>query len=184
MEDEELIRLFWDRDERAIRETDLVYGNRLQAMAQRILDSFEDAQECVSDTYYKTWTAIPPRRPDFFYAFLAKICRNISLNRVAWNSAEKRKMDLISLSTELDSCVPDRWSSDRLEGEDLGRILTEFLGSISRESRMIFLRRYWFGDDIKEIALRYGISESKVKTRLHRTRGKLRERLSKEGIRV
>jgi len=184
MEDEELVRLFWDRDERAIRETDLVYGKKLHILADRILDSFEDAQECVSDTYFKTWSVIPPQKPNFFYAFLAKICRNICLNKQQWASASKRKADMVALTSELEACIPDTRSQQQIESEELGQILSAFLDSISRESRMIFLRRYWFGDEVKEIALRYGISESKVKTQLHRTRRKLRDYLGREGIAI
>lgn len=184
MEDEELIQMFWDRDERAIRETDLVYGRKLQSLADRITDSYEDAQECVSDTYYKTWTVIPPQRPNYLYAFLAKICRNICLNRIAWSDAVKRKADVVSLSSELEACIPDARSQEQLSARELGQLLSGFLDSISRESRMIFLRRYWYGDEVKEIAQRYSISESKVKTRLHRTRAKLHQFLSREGITV
>lgn len=184
MEDSEIIGLYWDRDEDAIQETDRAYGRRLHSLSNRIVENYEDAQECVSDTYMKAWQAIPPQRPNYFYAFLAKICRHLSLGRVDWNNAAKRKADLVSLTAELEQCIPGSSLEAKLEGEELGRLLNDFLQTEPKESRMIFLRRYWYADSVGEIAARYGIGESKVKTRLHRTRGRLRAYLEKEGIAV
>lgn len=184
MEDSQIIELYYQRNEDAIRETDAAYGRKLHVLAERIVQSHEDAQECVSDTYLKTWNIIPPQRPNYFFAFLAKICRNFALGRVDWNNAEKRKADVVSLTAEMELCIPDRRREDTLEGEEIRRLLNRFLEELSRESRLIFLRRYWYADSIAEIAMRYGISQSKVKTRLHRTRNQLRAYLEKEGIRV
>lgn len=182
MEDSELIALYWARDERAISETDAAYGRRLLALADRILQSREDAEESVSDTYMKTWNTIPPQRPNHFFAFLAKICRNTALGCLDWKNAAKRSAEVVSLTGELELCVPDRSQERKLESRELGRVLNAFLESLPRESRLIFMRRYWYADSIAEISARYGISESKVKTRLHRTRRKLRGFLEGEGI--
>lgn len=184
MEDARIIELYWARDEQAIRETDRAYGGKLHRLADRIVQCREDAQECVSDTYLKAWDTIPPTRPQYLFAYLAKICRNFALGRLDWNNAAKRKADVISLTAELELCVPDDRTGSRPEAEELGTVLNRFLADQSKESRMIFLRRYWHGDAIADIAARYGISESKVKTRLHRTRSKLYEYLKKEGIDV
>lgn len=182
MDDAAIIDLYWARSEDAIGETDKVYGRKLHVLADRVVQSYEDAQECVSDTYMKAWDTIPPQRPVHFFAYLAKICRNFSLSRLDWKNAAKRKGEVVSLTAEMELCIPDRRAEQPMDGEELGRLLSAFLDGLSQESRLIFMRRYWFADSIEDIAARYGISQSKVKTRLHRTRGKLRTFLEKEGI--
>ena len=184
MTDSQIIALFWERNEDAIRETDAVYGRKLYAISDKILRSEQDAEESVSDTYMRAWETIPPKKPDYFFAYLAKICRNCSLSRLQWNSAAKRNADVISLTQEMENCIPDRAYERKPDGEEIGRVLNVFLDSISLESRLIFMRRYWYADSILEIAARYNISQSKVKTQLHRTRSKLQLFLEKEGIRV
>ena len=184
MTDSQIIALFWERNEDAIRETDAVYGRKLYAISDKILRSEQDAEESVSDTYMRAWETIPPKKPDYFFAYLAKICRNCSLSRLQWNSAAKRNADVISLTQEMENCIPDRTYERKPDGEEIGRVLNVFLDSISLESRLIFMRRYWYADSILEIAERYNISQSKVKTQLHRTRSKLQLFLEKEGIRV
>jgi len=182
MEDRAIIELYWKRDETAIRETDAAYGDRLQELSRHILDSREDARECVNDTYLKTWETIPPQRPNFFFAFLSKICRYISFGRLDWNNAAKRRADLVALTEELERCIPDRRVQDQLEARELGRILSAFVSTLPKDSRLIFLRRYWHLDTTEEIAKKYGFSVSKVKTQLHRTRAKLHAYLEQEGI--
>ena len=182
MTDSQIIALFWERNEDAIRETDTVYGRKLYAVSDKILRSRQDAEESVSDTYMRAWETIPPQKPNYFFAYLAKICRNLSLGRLQWNSAAKRSAEVVSLTDEMQQCIPDRSHERKLEGEEIGRVLNAFLESISLESRLIFMRRYWYTDSIQEIAARYNISQSKVKTQLHRTRNKLQLFLEKEGI--
>lgn len=182
MEDTGIIALFWARNEDAIRETNAVYGTRLRILSDKILQNREDAEECVSDTYMKAWNTIPPQRPEHFFAFLAKICRNLSLDKLEWRGAAKRNAEVVTLTQEMEQCIPDRSHSRKLEGEEIGRILDRFLSGLSLEYRVIFMRRYWYADSIQEIASRYGMSQSKVKTQLHRTRNRLRLFLEKEGI--
>ena len=184
MTDSQIIALFWERNEDAIQETDAVYGRRLYAISDKILHSHQDAEESVSDTYMRAWDTIPPQRPNYFFAYLAKIFRNCALSRLQWNSAAKRNAEVVSLTQEMENCIPDRSYERKLEGEEIGRVLNAFLDSISLESRLIFMRRYWYTDSIAEIAARYRISEGKVKTQLHRTRNKLQLFLAKEGIYV
>ena len=184
MTDSQMIALFWDRNEDAIKETDAAYGQKLYAVSDKILRSAQDAEESVSDTYMRAWDTIPPLMPNYFFAYLAKICRNCSLSRLQWNSAAKRSAEIVSLTQEMENCIPDRSHERKLEGEEIGRVLNAFLDSISLESRLIFMRRYWYTDSIAEIAARYSISEGKVKTQLHRTRNKLQLFLAKEGIYV
>lgn len=182
MEDKKIIQLYWDRQEQAIRETEAKYGGKLNALAYRIVNTHEDSQECVNDTYFTAWNTMPPQWPEFLFAYLAKICRNASLGRLDWLNAAKRKAEVVTLTREMELCIPDRSQDRHLEGKELGELLNRFLGTISRENRMIFLRRYWFADSIQEIAGRYGMSQSKVKTSLHRTRTKLSAFLAKEGV--
>lgn len=184
MEDTKIIELYWNRNEDAIMETDRAYGGKLYGLADRIVQSHEDSQECVNDTYLKTWETIPPQRPGYFFAYLAKICRNCAFGRIDWKNAAKRKAEIVSLSEEMELCIPDRRREDALEGKEIGRILNRFLEGLSPESQRIFLRRYWYCETIAEIAAQCNISQSKVKTRLHRLRNQLRRELEKEGIRV
>ena len=184
MNDKDILDLFRKRDQQAITETDRVYGKKLLGLSFKILNSAEDAQECVNDTYFKAWELIPPQYPRFFSAFLAKICRNFAFGRLDWNNAARRKAEIVNLSDELARCLPDDSQERSWESKELRGILNGFLSELDRESRQIFVRRYWYCDSISEISERYGISQSKVKTRLHRTREKLRLHLEKEGIQI
>lgn len=180
MEDSKIIALFFARNEAAIAETDLAYGKRLRGLSYRIVGSREDAEENVNDTYWKAWNAIPPERPKHYFGFLASICRHLSLDRLDWNNAGKRKSEVISLTQELEGCIPSPES--RWEQDALGEALNAFLHTLPRENRVIFLRRYWFGDSLGEIARRCGLRESAVQMRLNRMRKKLRSFLEKEGV--
>ena len=182
MNDSQIIALYFNRDELAIKETDAVYGRKLHTLSTNILNSREDADECVSDTYMKTWNSIPPTRPLHFYAFLVSICRNLSLNKLDWKMAAKRNAEVVSLTLELENCIPDNLHNTEMERRELQRLLEQFLETISKESRVIFLRRYLYADTIAEIASQCQISESKVKTQLHRIRRKLYNHLKMEGI--
>jgi len=184
MDDTAIIELFFAKNQDAITETDRVYGRRLQGIAQRIVLVREDAQECVSDTYYKAWETIPPTRPKYLFAYLAKICRHAALGMLDWKNAAKRKAEVVSLTAEMEACIPDSRRDTSLEEKELGRILSAFLRTLSAENRMIFLRRYWYVDTVAEIANRYGLSEGAVMTRLSRTRDKLAKYLAKEGITI
>ena len=184
MEDAKIMELFFKRDQQAIVETDRSYGRKLFVLADRVLRSREDAEESVSDTYFKAWETIPPQKPDFYFAYLAKICRFFALGKLDWRNAAKRNAEIVELTAEMALCIPDESHERKMEARELGRVLNSFLGTLTPESRMIFLRRYWYVDTIAEIAARYEISESKVKTQLHRARAKLCTYLEKEGIAV
>ena len=173
MDDQQIIALFFQRSEQAVAETDRAYGRKLYVLSNNILNNREDAEESVSDTYMETWKTIPPKHPTYFYAFLASICRNLSLNRLDWRMAAKRNAEIIALTHEMEMCIPDKRQEAEFDRRELRRILERFLESLPKESRLIFLRRYLYVDTVAEIAARYGISESKVKTQLHRTRTKL-----------
>ena len=184
MDDAKIIDLFWARSEEAIQETNKAYGRKLHALANKILNNREDAEESVSDTYMKTWEIIPPQRPKYYYAFLASICRHLSFHKVDWKLAAKRNAEVVTLTQEMEMCIPDTSRERKLEGKELGRVMNAFLESLPKDTRLIFLRRYWHVDTIAEIAARYGMTESKVKMQLSRTRAKLQTYLESEGIYV
>lgn len=184
MEDAKIIELYWARNEDAIRETEASYGRKLNALAKKILWSREDAEESVNDTYMRAWGAIPPHRPKYFYAFLAAVCRRLSLDKLDWKMAAKRNAEVVSLTEEMELCIPDARRDREMESRELGRLLDAFLDSIPKDSRLIFLRRYWYMDTIGEIAQRYGMTESKVKMQISRTKAKLCTFLEQEEIYV
>ena len=182
MEDMQIITLFLARNEDAIRHTDDTYGRRLYHLADGILRSGQDAEESVSDTYLRAWNTIPPRRPQHLFAYLAKICRNFSLDRLDWKNAAKRKAEVVSLTQEMELCIPDTQRERQWDGKELGMLLDAFLRTLTPENRMVFLRRYWYAESISQIAERYSLKENTVKSVLFRTREQLRAFLQKEGL--
>ena len=184
MEDSKIIALYFSRNEEAIRHTDATYGRSLFALADNIVHNDQDAEESVSDTYLRAWNTIPPQKPRHFFAYLATICRRFALDKLDWKSAAKRKGEVVSLTQEMKSCIPDTAADREVDRKELGRALDTFLRTLTPENRMVFLRRYWYMDTVAEIAVRYGISESAVSMRLNRTRGRLKLYLEKEGIPV
>ena len=184
MEDSKILELYFARNEDAIRHTDDTYGRRLYHLADSIVKNGQDAEESVSDTYMQAWNTIPPQKPRHFFAYLAKICRNFALKKLDWQHAAKRSAEVVSLTEEMEMCIPDQSRDRELEARELGMLLDRFLRTLTPENQMIFLRRYWYVDTIAEIAARYGISESAVQMRLNRTRAKLCTYLEKEGIKV
>jgi RNA polymerase sigma-70 factor (ECF subfamily) len=181
-----ILDLYWSRSESAISETALKYGNYCTKIAMNILQNREDTDECVNDTYLKTWNAIPPQRPEIFPSFLGKITRNLSLNKYKEQRTKKRGgYEVALLLDELEDCIPSGNSVEaEYEAGIIAKAIGSFLYSINTESRIIFVRRYWYVDSITCIATRFQMSESKVKSMLYRTRNKLRTYLEKEGITI
>lgn len=184
MEDTQIIALYWERDERAISETAEKYGRYCHSVAYGILQNNEDSEECVNDTYTGAWNSIPPHKPELLSAFLAKITRRISLNRLRSRLTKKRGVGQYAVTLgELEECIPSSFAAeDMLQIHELTRILNEFLEELSTEERRVFLCRYWYLDPVKDIAKRFSFGESKVKMMLKRTREKLLTHLEKEGI--
>ena len=184
MEDAQIIALYWSRDGEAIRQTDEKYGAYCFTIAQRIVQSHEDSEECVNDTYLRAWNSIPPKRPSKLQTFLGKITRNLSLNKWEKLSAEKRGAGQTSLILdELSECIPaEQDAVNTVENMVIRDVLDRFLDELPAETRKIFVRRYFYMSPVKEIADEYGLSESKVTVTLFRTRGKLKSVLEKEGI--
>ena len=184
MDDAKILDLYWARSESALIETANKYGNYCFAIANNILENDEDAMECVNDAYLKVWDAIPPQRPVLFRAFLGKIVRNLSLNRYKEQRVKKRGGNAIDLIlSELEECIP---SGNDVETEHESSLvieaITACLRSLPAESRVVFVRRYWYADSISTIAENLHMSESKVKSMLHRTRNILKAYLEREGV--
>ena len=183
MEDEKIVELYFERNESAIERTSEKFGKRLRAVSNGILKDIETAEECENDTYLEAWNIIPPNEPKtYFYAFLARIIRNISLNCCRKKNALKRNAFVCELSAEMEECIPSPDDMDcRIDDMVFAEIINKFLSELDAEKRKIFVRRYWYMDSVTEISEKLLLSESKVKTSLFRTRKKLREFLEKEG---
>lgn len=186
MEDRQIVELYWERSEQAITATADKYGRLCHYIAHNILHNDLEAEECVNDTYFKAWNAIPPEKPDALSPFLARITRNLALNRYQANRAKKRGGGQVEfVLDEWSDCLPEQQSRERIVDDiALADAFNRFLASLSKEHRKIFVRRYWFMSTIQEIAEGFSMSESKVKMILLRTRRKLKEFLEKEGIEV
>ena len=182
MDDPQIIRLYFDRDEHAIEETSRKYGALCFRIAGNILPSHEDAEECVSDVYLHLWNAIPPLRPESFPAYICRVTRNLALKRFESIHAEKRSPNMTVPLSEIEAFLPDEQALSYAEQEELRSLLRLFLSGEPEEARNVFIRRYWFFDSVSDIAQQYGVSESKVKSMLFRTRKRLRRYLEKEGF--
>ena len=186
MEDEKILDLFFQRDERALAETTDKYGNYCRSIAFAVLNDVQTSEECLNDTLFYSWQAIPPTRPNILRAFLGKITRNVSLKRWDKEHTLKRGGGEITLALdELSECVTDRAarSAEKIEESMVIReVLNTFLEGLTVQNRRIFMRRYWYCSSVKEIAIALDISESNVMTSLSRVRGKLREALEKAGV--
>ncbi len=183
MEDVRIIELYWARSQDAITQTKTKYGRLIFSIAMRILRVSEDANECENDTYLKAWNSMPPQRPDNLSAYLGKIARNLSLDRYEREHAQKRGGSQVPLILdELEECIPS--APDGGVPLELRDLLNRFLESQTERARVLFVRRYWFGDSVKEIAEQYGLGESLVKMTLLRSRNALRALLEKEGVSI
>lgn len=183
MGDNEIVELYLLKDEAAIMHTTEKYGHRLRALAYRIVADSQTAEECENDTYMEAWELIPPNEPrNYLYAFLARIIRHISLNCCRSRNRLKRRAYICELSTELEQCIPAPNDTPcSIDDIVFGEIINNFLASLDKEKRNIFVRRYWYLDSISGISNYFSLSESKVKTTLFRCRNKLKKYLEKEG---
>jgi RNA polymerase sigma-70 factor (ECF subfamily) len=183
MRDDEIISLYFDRSEQAIQESMDAYGNYCGKIAHNILKNREDAEEAVADTWLRAWNAIPPTRPNSLRIFLGRITRNLSLSIWRSKTAESRGGTEIDLALdELAECIGHGAGPEELvQTQELSRCVSEFLHGESDNNRVIFLRRYYYLESSKEIALRLGTSDSNVRMILSRTRKRLKDQLKKEG---
>lgn len=183
MEDQRIIELFWSRDEQAIVETAKKYSGYCRSIATNILRNQSDVEECLNDTWLRTWDSLPPQRPNIFPVYLGTITRNLSLGRLRHNSAQKRSpvKSLLSFD-DIQETVSDNHSvENEIRVQELGRAMDRFLRNLSPKDRCIFLRKYWYMDTIAEIAARCHTTSGSIKANLYRTRNKLKTYLEQEG---
>ncbi len=187
LSDEEIIALFWKRNEKAIEETDKKYGRYLYGIAYNIVHDTLDCEECLNDTYNGTWNKIPPTRPRVLGAFLSRIMRNIAVDKFRANTAQKRvPSEYIVALDELDECLSDE-SADVEKEYDIRQIsfiLNDFLRKLSARREYIFVCRYYYSDKVADIAESLGLKEGTVARELSLMRRELREALEKEGFSI
>ena len=180
MNDQDIIDLYFARNEQAIAETDKSYGKVCMQVSMNILDSRPDAEECVSDTYLKTWNAIPPTRPNSLCAFVCRIARNLSLSRLRDLRRQKRNQELTLSFDELEACIPAAVE----DAGELAALLNDFLAGLDETNRVLFMGRYWYSYAIDDLAAQMGLTDKAVYMRLHKIREKLRAYLAERGYRV
>ena len=184
MEDRKIVNLYFARSDQAVAETERKYGGYCRAIARNILGSEPDAEECVSDAYLAAWNSIPPQNPQSLAAYVGKLTRRKAIDRLRETRSLKRGGDAVTLALEeLDECIPGHTSvEDEVLQRELGAAIRRFLAGLDRTDRTVFLLRYWYLCPVAEIAARLGYTQGKVKTRLFRTRKKLRDYLEKEAF--
>lgn len=178
--DEKIVALYFARDEQAIAETDRKYGKVCMQVSMNIVKSRPDAEECVSDGYLKTWHSIPPTRPASLCAFVCRIVRNLSINRLRDMKAERRNRDLTLSFEELESCI----SVDESLADVLPGLISSFLESLEETDRKLFMGRYFHATSVKELAKLYGLTPNAVSLRLYKIRERLRLHLEEGGYSV
>ena len=183
MEDGAIVDLFLARDESAVSAAQEKYGRSLCTLAERICGDRETARECENDAYLAAWNSIPPHEPrNYLFAYLAALVRGKAINRARDGNAQKRSAKLLSLTGELETCLPGGEGVEETVGaRELGRIISDWLRTLPEEKRVLFLRRYWFADPLEELCRRFSWSESRVKSALFRLRKELKQVLEKEG---
>ena len=183
MDDKQIIELYFERNEQAIKETETKYGAFCHRIAMNILGIHEDAEECVNDTYYSVWKQIPPTVPEVFKVYLGRITRNLSISRVRAMRAKKRYSSMEIMLSELNDCVPSSSNVEQtIEVMQLSDYISEWLDSLPEEDCALFVRRYWFGDEVQELAKKCGITAAKMAQRMLRLRKSLKAALEQKGV--
>ena len=183
LNDDQIVQLYFERSEDGIAQSQQQYGKLCRSVIRRILPDERDAEECLSDVWVRVWNSIPPERPRALGAFLARIARNLALDRYTFNNAEKRASALTEAFEELEPCLAGADDAQRgAEAAEFNAWISAFLRAQTKENRVFFVRRYWYGESVGEIARACGCSEEKVKSSLFRTRNRLREAMQKEEI--
>lgn len=183
MEDQEIIELFFARSEQAIAQLQNKYGKRCLKVAGNILNNRLDAEECVNDSYLAVWNTIPPQSPDPLLTYVCHIVRNLSIKRYHANSAWKRNSHYDIALDELEECIQtEETVENEIAVKELAEAINQFLGTLSKENRMMFVRRYWFSDSVADVARMFQISSRNASLRLVRIRKGLKKYLEREGI--
>ena len=185
MKDNEIVTLFWNRDEEAIKQTDVKYGMYCHSIAFNILSIKEDAEECVSDTWLSAWNNIPPNRPANLRIWLGKVVRNCALNLWNRNHARKRYNGMEELFDELADCLPsDDIAVQTLEVKELNHLIDNWLKTLPESDRALFIRRYWGGESLKTLSKDWRVTPEKLAQRMYGLRCELKSVLQKEGVNI
>lgn len=182
MDDKTIIAQLWTRTEQVLETIAAKYGKRLYHTAMNILASRPDAEEAVNDTYMALWNTIPPQKPDPLSAYVYRTGRNIALKKLRFLTAQKRNTQLEISLEELSDIFPAPSIEQLLDARELGQAMDRFLSKVSKENRILFVRRYWYGDSVRSLAKAFGLSENNVSVRLSRLRGQLKDYLNQEGF--
>ena len=188
MKDERIVEMLLARDETALGELDKKYRRLCGKQLSSLLDDHSDIEECINDLLVAVWNSIPPNRPDHLPSYLCKLARRIGVNRLKYNNREKRSTASTVMLSELSECVPDNTFAEEMESEVraeiIRRAVAAFVKTLDPETRVLFVRRYFYAESVKELSERFGMSENKISVRLYRARAKLKAILEKEGIHV
>lgn len=179
--DQEIVELYWQRDERAIQLTHERYGGLCTRVAMNILGDRSDAEECVNDTYLRVWKSIPPERPRALGAFLTRVTRNLALDRFRTKRRQKRDEGFTVMLSELEDCIPAPEEGDATE---LLEHIKDFLRGLDETDRNLFVGRYFHAYGVQRMAEGYGLTPNAVSLRLYKTREKLRVYLNERGYTV
>ena len=183
MDDSKIIDLYWARSQQAIAESEQKYGPYCRAIAGNILPRQEDAEECVNDTWQAAWERIPPQQPRVLSPFLGRITRNLAISRFRKNTAKRRDAGIGVLLSELEDCVPaGETTEEAFDRKLLGEHISRWLESLPADDRALFLRRYWYGERLQDLAEETGISYSRLTQRMYRLRLSLKAALEAEGV--
>lgn len=183
MDDEKIINLYMNRQERAIHESAKKYGRLCNNISMGILNDRRDCEECVSDTWITLWNQIPPKNPNPLKAYICRIIKNLSLKRYEYHHAKKRNSEYDLSLEELNDCICQRENvEEQIEYQELKRLIAIFIENLPKEKRVLFLRRYWFLESMTEIAKDYNITSKNVSMKLLRIRKELKEFLKREGF--
>ncbi len=185
LEDERIIGLFFERSQDAVAQLSKKYGRLLLKVAVGILNNVSDSEECVNDAYLAAWDSIPPNRPKPLSSYLCRIVRNLCVKRYHFNTAAKRNSVYDAALDELEGCFPAGGTAeDDFDAAEAARALNRFLGTLERENRVIFVRRYWLCESLDDIAALFGTTAHNISARLYRTRERLKKYLKKEGVQL
>lgn len=183
MEDNQIIDLFFERSEQAIIELSNKYGKLCRKVSLNILNNTQDSEECVNDAYLGVWNTIPPHKPSLLPAYVCRIVRNISIKKYYSNTAFKRNSYYDVAFEELEDCIPSLNNVDSdYNSKELAKIINDFLDTLDKDNRVMFVRRYWFSDSLTELAKMFEITEHNTSVRLFRIRGRMKKYLIKRGV--
>ncbi len=185
MEDSMIIDLFFERSQAALSETEKKYKAFIYSIALNILSHVEDAQECENDTYLRLWNSIPPQRPCNFRAYIGKITRNSAITMIRYNKASKRDCGAYVLLSELEDCLPScNGVENEIDGKYLSSLISFWLKTLNDEQRVLFVKRYWYGESIQSLSEQTGKSPAKISSQLFSLRKKLKKELIEKGVTI